>query len=271
MGKYDSSKTRVRPFFNQLRQVDSSGESWLPKLLRAAPFSANIESFASDPGRIAKVAPVPNSSKERLIGPPTAFLRWLLQNPERLRWQKDGGTKDLVKREWREKLCSKTTGETQRELALDRTEAIREGLRLLNEFGAGGARQQWWAFEGQTHVDFFIETDRGFRIYVEGKRTEALSSSTAWFPWRNQFVRNIEAAREDANGAPFAFLLMSEIEMKIPLDAVGDGLPHLETGERRDLLRHYIGNITWKRACDLPGFPYVDLPDTCATRPNAIN
>lgn len=212
-----------------------------------------------------KVAPLPNSSRERLIGPPTAFLRWLVENPDELRWQKNGGTRDERKRMWREKLCSRTAGKTDRELALEKTEAMREGLRLLNEFGSRRARQQWWSFEGETHVDYFIATDRGLQLYVEGKRTESLSSSTAWFPQRNQFVRNIEAAREDAGGALFACLLMSEVEIEVPPNSIASGLPHLDPSERRDLLQHYVGNVTWQRACEITGIPFADLPDVCLT------
>jgi hypothetical protein len=142
-------------------------------------------------------------------------------------------------------------------------EAMTEGLHQLAVIGAKKSAHRWWAFEGSTKVDCFIETDK-VRIYVEGKRTEPLSSATAWFPLRNQFVRNLEAAHEHAAGKNFACVVMSESPIEVTSDQIAEGLPHLTPDEREKLLRHYLGNITWSKACDATGVCFADLPDTCS-------
>ncbi len=45
---------------------------------------------------------------------------------------------------------------------------------------------------------------------VEGKRTEPLSSSTHWYELRTQVARNLEAARDAADGRAWGCLLLSE-------------------------------------------------------------
>jgi hypothetical protein len=255
-GEKNSSLTRVRPFFSRLMARDPSGEDWLSKLLCAMPASSKLGEYAESPGRIARVMPMAWSKREEMIGPPSAFLRWLLLHPEELEWQEGGGTKDLIKRAWREKLCCQSAEPNPSQ----QQAAIAEGLRCLEQMGARDGA--WWVFEGQTHVDFYIETNRGLRVYVEGKRTEGLSRGTLWFRQRYQFVRNLEAAREHANRKPYACLLMSEVPIQIPKHLIASGLPHVDAAEQAELASGYIGNITWMDACVATGIDFMSLPDT---------
>ena len=255
MGERNSSETRVRPFFDQLITLDSSGESWLPRLLTAMPDGYKLGAYAKDPGRIVATAPEAGSRSEMQIGPPSAFVRWLLLNPERLNWQPAGGTKDVTKRVWREKLCSRDPYADPRH----RIDAIAEGLRCMRE--KGEQRGAWWIFEGETHVDFYIETDRGVRIYVEGKRTEGLSPGTLWFRERSQFVRNLEAAREHAKGGPYACLLLSEVPIQVTRPLIASGLPHIDAAEKVEILSGYIGSMTWRDACAATNIDFASLPD----------
>lgn len=70
----------------------------------------------------------------------------------------------------------------------DRYYAIHQALGELSRLGPTGSRRRWWAFEGFTSVDFYIQT-ADLRIYVEGKRTETLTLSTDWYPRRSQLLR----------------------------------------------------------------------------------
>jgi len=259
-GRYNSSATRIRPFFEALVATDPTGVDWLPKLLALpGPQNAISDDLVRNPGRIVKIIFETETQREQAVGPPEAFLRWLLQNPERMIWPGGvGGNFSPVTRRWRLALMGKAEDSDPDSR---RRDAMTEGLRQLATVGARGSALRWWAFEGSTKVDCYIDTER-VRLYVEGKRTEPLSSATAWFPARNQFVRNLEAAREHAAGKNFACLLMSEAPVTITSAQIADGLPHFTPIERENLLQHYLGNVTWRQACNATGVCFSALPDT---------
>jgi hypothetical protein len=265
MGIHNSSLTRVRPFFRKLIEGDPTGLSWLPKLLCLAPnkglFVGN--DLLTNPGPLSSI----DLDKERKLHPPAPFLRWLIEHPHCMTWPKRGKARfseDVQKR--REKLMG--IGNSSRETAerpskmreADQQEAIREALANLTIHGTAGSIQKWWAFEGRTSVDCFLATNR-LRIYVEGKRKDILSPSTDWYPRRNQLMRNLESARDDAGGVPFACLVIAEQRLTTNLDTIDGGLPHLSQLERRDLFAHFLGSITWREAAAATGISYDDLPD----------
>ena len=100
---------------------------------------------------------------------------------------------------------------------------------------------------------------------IEGKRTESLSESTGLgTAGRNQLHRNLEAARELAHGREFGVLIVGE-EL-LPDAALGDsmiGLPHLPERERADLMRHYLGCITWRQVCQATGIDFELVATEC--------
>ena len=106
-------------------------------------------------------------------------------------------------------------------------------------------------------------------ITVEGKRTEPLSAATDWYPKRTQLVRNLEAAKHVSNGRAWASVLISETEVPEGTAAALDkslpsAAPHLSDAERSELHDHYLGNITWRTACDATGLDFSLLPDSTA-------
>jgi hypothetical protein len=38
--------------------------------------------------------------------------------------------------------------------------------------------------------------------------------------------------------------------------------PHLAASERQELHAHYLGNITWRQACDATGLDIASLPNS---------
>jgi hypothetical protein len=106
-------------------------------------------------------------------------------------------------------------------------------------------------------------------VTVEGKRTEPLSAATDWYPNRSQLVRNLEAAKQLANGRSWATMILSEVPVP---DGTDSGLrtllptsaPHLDNAGREELRAHYLGNLTWQQACDATGLPFESLPRTTA-------
>jgi hypothetical protein len=197
---------------------------------------------------------------EKPAPPSRALLRWLIENPEQLRWPE---------RRLRERVVYTTDTQRKREALVDgpdfaRAEAQAEALAELARLGPEGSQRRWWAFEGHTEVDCWLETDR-LLLFVEGKRTEALSSSTHWFPARNQLVRNLEVVGELAAGRVAAVLLVSEepIVELTPADVAASS-PHLADSDRDALLGRYLGQTTWRALCAQLGVDYAALPKTIA-------
>ncbi|MCX5746598.1 MAG: hypothetical protein NT062_29325 [Proteobacteria bacterium] len=268
-GRFNSSITRVRPFFQALFRRDPTGESWLGALLAACPNVENLpESVRGNPGKIVDALVLTRRFKDRLQGsidleraferrvaPPTAFLRYLIESPASLRWPLEKGTE-------------KTFGDPTQGLrthlikgsAAERVEARIQALAELQRQGNAGSDHSWWAFEGFTDVDCYLETEK-LLIFIEGKRTEALSESTHWFRGRNQLVRNLEVIGELAAGRPCGVILVGEDALDPPDAAAFDtGLPHLTIEEREQVRGRFLGATTWRAACHATGVSFDSLP-----------
>jgi len=180
-------------------------------------------------------------------------LKWLIEHPEKMTWPR---TKKARKRfgratqRWREKLFA------------GQQDALQEALDRLAECGAMGSRRQWWAFEGFTNVDCCLET-QSLLLFIEGKRTETLSSSTEWYAARCQLVRNIESAKDMATNKQYGVLLITEGAVTLSdLDArISDSLPHLTHSERTELKEHFLGCLQWRDLCNVTGLEFGKLPD----------
>ena len=272
-GRFNSSITRVRPVFMELIRKDKTGHSWLPPLLRLASTNRKLaESMAAEAGTLVpemtrireyqdrvlsdygkETVKLPSCFEYR-IPPPTAFLRWLIEHPDRMSWSEEKGT-------------SPGTIARRRRLFDQRDDAVRNGaikealVELAREKNTGSARQ-WWAFEGFTEVDCCLETERTL-LLIEGKRTESLSASTRWYRGRNQLVRNLETAQEAAGTKLFAVMTISEEPIE-PLDtaAIEQSLPHLSPRDREALMCHDLGNTTWRESCQATGLHFEELPST---------
>jgi hypothetical protein len=267
VGRYNSSLTRVRPFFKTLVERDATGLNWFPRLLALVQKRDLFASpdLLSSPGLLRPT----NLDTERTLLPPEAFLRWLIQNPKSMTWPRNGRARfGPEAQQWREKLMgrrdllSEPVARHAEIRQSDCEEATQQALRELLTHGTAGSHKQWWAFEGRTSIDCYLATDR-LRIYVEGKRTDILSPSTDWYPRRNQLIRNLESAGADAGTTPFACLVIAEQELSpIPASLVHDSLPHFSEEDRRNLLKNFLGSITWRDACKATGVDYDKLPDT---------
>jgi hypothetical protein len=254
VGQFDSSLTRVQPVFDQLWEGDPSGATWLPALLRATAHADRVPGpLLADPGTLTA-----KPEFEHRIAPPDAFLAWLLRHPHQLTWPsgRDGRLRygDAAQR-FRERLIDGVG-------TPDGKKAQAEGLSKLQARGGVGSSHAAWAFEGFTHVDAYLETDE-LVLLVEGKRTEALSPSTHWYPDRSQLARNLEAAGAAAGADRHGYVLLA-LENPIP-DPDGDmlrtSLPHLSAAEQDEVLGRFLGQATWKSICKATGIDYASLPD----------
>jgi len=266
--QFDSCITRVRPFFQPLLTRDPTGLSWLPSLLRAgeanpkfaerlardcAPLLDWISSTRLHVDGVLMRHGVPavelHECFEHRVAPPPEFLRWLIENPAAMTWPLAAGEPTDIRRE--QLFGHHGLGSA----AATRDQALAE----LNRHGAANSNGKWWAFEGCTRVDCYLETETMI-LLVEGKRTEPLSIATRWFPQRHQLVRNLDVARTLAKQKKkdYAVLLLAEQFMEaISIDDLFDGLPHLPSNQRGELWRHYLGCVTWSDALARVFFPHT--------------
>jgi hypothetical protein len=261
MGEVNSSVTRVWPVFDTLFAHDETGNKWLAQLLSLAPMfpHCDVGSLLPElaqfnkrlPRNFAKVLGMKLASRlgnlrscfEVDYPPPQLFLEWLINNAASLAWPLGKATVPL---EYSESTQMKRVGLRKSDLSL-RTEALAD----LERKKAAGSRRKWWAFEGFTSVDCVLETDR-LLVFIEGKRTEPISSATDWYPKRNQVVRNLEVASCAAAQCDKNFGVIVCAETPIPPAALEErvfreGLPHLSPQEQDALRAHYWGCITWQQ------------------------
>ena len=260
VGRKNSSLTCVQPVFNALLDLDPEGKAWLDRLLQMA--AATKEAPAQRLRPAGSLVPVETPAEaarlrfvfERIVPPPTAFLRWLLQHPQRMAVPDSVsfGTKSALAIEWRRKLFSADPEE--------QAEATTEGLRALEQRGAGHSIRQWWAFEGFSHIDCCLIAEN-LVLFVEGKRTEGVSPSTLWFSERSQLWRNVEAAGDFSEGKDFAVILAVETEgdgtaaLAAAAASLRGSYPHLEEPDREQLFQHLLGFVTWRKMVDEFGLP----------------
>jgi hypothetical protein len=190
--------------------------------------------------------------------PSRAFLRWLIENPDKLRWpERPRGTRVRYGRRTQEFREALVDGPDDA-----RSRAQAEGLAALEARGPAASKRQWWAFEGHTEVDCWLETER-LLLFIEGKRTDTLSSSTDWFPLREQLVRNLEVVGEQARGRWAAVLLVTEEPgPELTPAGVAASAPHLDKPELGPLFDRYLGQTTWRALCERLGVDFAGLPET---------
>lgn len=263
MGEFDSSLTRVQPVFDELIERDPTGRSWLRDLLQAAPHADVLpREILEEPGELlpAVAGPHPEGKASRACFehaalPPEDLLRWSIENAHALRWP-DGRAGEF----------GAETESKRRALVGSDAGVVREALAELDRAGASGATRKWWAFEGITRVDCWLETDR-LVLFVEGKRTEPLSSKTAWLPARNQLARNLDAIRNERGEKAGVVLLAVEANVEEPSDdELREAAPHLGESAAEELRSRYLGQLTWQDICESTGIDFQSLPNRVGDR-----
>ena len=247
-GKRDSSKTRVVPVFDALKQ---RSDDWVRRLL-SVPRHPGVAS--------ADLSALDLTYKEGFWGtkehpfPPTKrLLEWLVRNPDELR--------------------HKSSSHADRDALLKGDPAALK--KALADIEAHPSGRGWHLLEGTTFPDATLVTPDAV-IVVEGKRTEAgPTTDTSWLAGRHQIWRHIEGAW-GMRGARkvFGFFLVEDVSGGLPAlwesaakDAVSDAalsssFPHLSGSERSELAACFIGVATWQQVCAAFGIDTATLPDT---------
>ena len=251
-GKYDSSKTRVVPVFEQLAERSDDWVRTLISLPRTTPerpqdwvnlnLAYQVGKWGDDEARLA---------------PAPSLLAWLLRNPS----------------QW---AATPDTPERQRLLDGD-AGTLEEGLRLAAKPSASKA---WYILEGHTAPDVYIETPDAL-VVIEGKRTEAgPTCSTKWMAGRHQIWRHIEAAWEmrgrrrvygffivDGNGLDTPAHWRAACTETASESALAGSFPHRGRSDIDAIRQCFLGVTTWQSVCAAFGLSHDSLPDCLPDTP----
>lgn len=247
-GNRDSSKTRVVPVFETLKQ---RSDDWVRRLL-SVPRHPGVSSNA--------ISSLDLSYKKGFWGtnehpfpPPKRLLEWMVQNPHELR--------------------QKSSSHAQRDALLRGEQALVK--KALADIESRPSGRGWHLLEGTTFPDATIITPDAI-IVVEGKRTEAgPTTDTSWLAGRHQIWRHIEGAwGMRGSRSVFGLFLVEEADGELPPlwntaahhtaseAALISSFPHLLAAERSALAKCFIGVGTWQQVCAEFGPDAASLPDT---------
>lgn len=238
----DSSRTRVAPFFDAL-------VSWPRRLLDLA-----AQEGSGRPWKDQDLTPLncywgdkDKGQKEYALKPPVALLESLIHDAK----MPKGGMPPA---------SHATIRAREHLLAGDRT-AIEEALEGL---ATGRFERKWYAFEGSSFPDAFIETPDAF-IVVEGKYTESgATTKTTWMPERHQMLRHLDGAWEiRGSRSVYGLFIVEGGDPRDPLavpqkwrvafdksvtdNVLETSLPHRTTvQERKNIADCLVGITTWQ-------------------------
>jgi hypothetical protein len=255
-GIRDSSKTRVRPLFDQLR-VRADG--WIRPLLGLMEIGPQPRVLPDIDYSCVRGAWEP---AEEALAPPISLLSWLIRNVDSARALGDSDPRRhaLGRRD------PETVGNALR------------ALRLPSE-----STRPWYVFEGRTCPDVFLTTPDAI-VVIEGKRTErGPTTDTKWMAGRHQIWRHIDAAWEvrghrhvfgcfiveggpTKNDAAVPKIWKNAFQESMSQSVLGTSFPHRSNAEREMISRCFIGGTTWQAACRAFGFDYDALPKTTPDR-----
>ena len=252
VGRFNSTKTRVIPVFDEL--LDRGDAGWLTRLL-ALPSrdGAPAERVASPPIITARWG-----ENEISLAPPLGLLRYLVTTPSKLSKPRDF-----------EKQAESTR--TKRQALLDgNAEVAAEALALLD--GAVTPTRGWYVLEGPSRPDVFLETPDAI-IVIEGKRIEPHhTTSTSWLKTRHQMLRHLDCAWEMSNPRRVLgfFVVEGERDSSVPLawrsacddtiapETLANSLPHRSDAERLAIAGAFLGATSWQAVCGAFAITLVD-------------
>lgn len=231
-GPRDSSKTRVRPVFDQLR---ARTDDWIRALLGLMHGGADPVPAIPD-ADYSYVRGAWEPTEERLA-PPVALLSWLIRNID--------------------PALARASPDRRRRLLGERDpEAVRDALISLRT--QTESSRPWYEFEGSTCPDVFLATPDAL-IVIEGKRTEREPTTrTKWMSGRHQIWRHIDAAWEIRGSRRVfgCFIVeggMDGLDAAVPdlwVEAFGNTLspatleasfPHRSIAERAEIKNCFLG------------------------------
>jgi len=232
MGIVNSRDTRVMPFFENFAELDIEkkliydevmGYKHNAKLQELVDFIAPQENV-----EITDDTKLFFGLHEKILAPHKELIKYLIENP----------TNDEAKAR-----LEKYDNENEVKVA----DIIKNIEKYFTK------QRKSYIFEGYTHPDAYIETEKHI-IVVEGKRTENVSTSTKWLKNRDQMIRHIEGALQQADGKKtvLAYFMVESmpgtIANYIDLNYYKDSMPHFKNDDDKikEVRDCYKGVFIWE-------------------------
>jgi hypothetical protein len=264
MGENNSTDTRVVPLFKYIDAEIMNRRVNLEKLFEMFDKLKNIEFDFKENQEVSY------GKKEKLLPPPGELLLWFIDALSQYANNKDkyvnvlripndysvsGDIESSETIQFRKDLIS-----GDREKYLEAVKALKKNISTNNI-----PRQAWYIFEGYSHPDIFIETDK--HIFVgEAKRTEPhLTKKTTWLETRDQLIRHVDAAiqynyvnNKDNMKKIYSFYIVErqnlngniekDLNQYNDLDYIKKSLPYISNDDNHaiEIMKTYVGNIFWE-------------------------
>lgn len=244
MGIKNSSLTRVKPLFDKIGKAPDAIEELLSMM-------SGYRGLIVDYSDIEIIY----GEKEKHLPPPKSLLLWQIENKEKLTIPKNYGVEpsspSFPKR--------KAFFNGNEDLILEAKKSLIDGQN---------ASGKWYAFEGSTVPDIYIETPS--HIFIgEAKRTELqLTTDTTWLEERDQMVRHIDAVLDNPkeviaffifNKEGFEKRFASKIDRYRDADYLKSSLPHRDLSEVERVAETFVGYAFWEDIAERFG---IKFPDT---------
>jgi len=242
MGKHNSTYTRVKPLFDQIKGDLDKLNNFLNLINENIKLSSIPE-------------PIYYGENEKILPPSIELLIYLVENNHIL-------NQDILQKD--------DDGETRRKrkLLFDGNVEIRnEALNLLKRSNV--PKSGWYIFEGYTQPDIYIETEDKI-IIGEAKRTEdKLTTSTKWLLNKDQLIRHIDSVLDTSKNI-FSFLIIDHevsknhnykkgLENLIDRNYYKLNLPHRDEYQIDKAYKSYQGHLYWN---EIETKLKINFPDT---------
>ena len=253
-GRFDSSKTRVRPVFDALWV---RGRDWLPGLLSLPTGGCSDARIAPSDLTLLEGHWEPNESS---LDPPVALLSWLIRNLGTI-------------------ATAPIQNEMRQRLAAGDSTTVQDALRRLRSEPTPRA---WYVFEGPTCPDVYLVAQDAL-VVIEGKRTEPTTTTdTTWLKGRHQIWRHLDAAWEirGRRSVYGFFIVESETNSAdgcvpehwrsasaacLTPEVMRSSFPHRSEQEAQAISRCYLGVTTWRQVCERFRIDWCTLPNEVPT------
>ena len=234
MGKYDSSKYRITPLVESIKNNAENFKSFIATIenIPALPFPGSENAFFY-------------GDKEKKLNPPKEHLEALI---DYMASKEHTETAHINAK--RKKLFGLNS-------AAEKEETREEAKRLLKaKYNDLPLPKAWYIFEGATNPDIYIEGD-DYVIVCEGKWTEPhITTKTTHLKadneYRNQMVRHIQGALNATKKQVYAFYIADAdcgYLNDLTSEALKEQIEHetIAPKNKEKILSSFYGYTTWQK------------------------
>lgn len=237
MGEKNSTETRVTPF---MRKLDGNIKE-IKRFLKSLP---GIKEEDLD---FQSIEAIHYGSNEKALQANYDLLMWLVKHPD---WMDSSKLKP-----------SNMSADTyQKRISLFKGDAqtTKKALLYLTKAKDNHAttNRKWYAFEGPSYPDIYIETDKSVFI-GEAKRTEPkLTTNTTWLQHRDQLIRHFDSVLSKGKRVKIFYVFeksdFDKNSTQAQLDRYEDdgyikeSAPHRGKDFPTEFRKAYAGHVYWE-------------------------